>query len=246
MTLRAILKNNLELMEGIPLFSQCKPYLSAAFLFSIFVLLLSWFEEVVDDVLEGDTHKIDKKILEALRHPGDMSDPIGPHWLQEMMRDFTSLGGIGILLFITLSAAIYLFIINKRVRGIYLLCAIGTGTILSNVLKAGFDRPRPEIERYETYVATASLPSGHSMMATLVYLTLGALLAEAQPNRNIKIFFVSISVLVALIVGISRVYLGAHWPSDVLAGWLLGSAWALMFWMMERYLFNREYWKRKA
>jgi undecaprenyl-diphosphatase len=227
-------------LDRLPLPEKFKPFLVPAFLLGIFVFLISSFEEVVDDALEGDTHEIDTKIITMLRNPNDLSDPIGPFWLQEMIRDFTALGGIGVLTFITLATVIYLFVIKKYMRGVFLLAAISTGTMLSNFLKAEFERPRPDfVPHYETYVSSASLPSGHSMMAALVYLTLGALLAEIQPTKRLRIFFIVVPALLVIMVGFSRIYLGVHWPSDVVAGWIMGCAWALLFWMIERYLFTR-------
>ena len=110
------------------------------------------------------------------------------------------------------------------------LAAVGGGIVLSSLLKAGFERPRPELVPHGSLVYTASFPSGHSMMAAVVYLTLGALLARAQPRRRLKVYLLALAVLVTVAVGISRVYLGVHWPTDVLAGWTIGGAWALLWW----------------
>jgi undecaprenyl-diphosphatase len=120
-----------------------------------------------------------------------------------------------------------------------MLAAVASGTILTNILKAGFDRPRPDLVAHETFTYTASFPSGHSMMSAVVYLTIGTLLAQNEKSRKMKIFIMSVAVIMTMLVGISRVYLGAHWASDVLAGWLAGGAWALMFWLAENYLIYR-------
>ncbi len=198
--------------------------------------ILSSLQEVIDDVLEGDTFAIDNKILQSLRNPQDMSDPIGPGWLEEVMRDFSAMGGIAILTLLTLTAALYLFVNQKYFKAWFLIGAVLSGTILTNILKAGFNRPRPDLMPHDTFTFTASFPSGHSMMAALVYLTLGGLLAQNEKRMSMKIFILGIATSMALLVGISRVYLGAHWASDVLAGWLAGSAWALIFWLLENYL----------
>lgn len=210
-------------------------YIFPVSLFAIFITLLMGLEEIIDDALEGETRQFDMWILTSLRNPADLSDPVGPLWVEEMMRDFTALGGFSILTLLTVSAALYLFIIHKRLRAFYLVGVILSGSVLSNLLKMGFDRPRPDFVPHESYVYSTSLPSGHSLMSALVYLTLGALLADAQPKRRLKVFILSIAVFIAVLVGISRVYLGVHWPSDVLAGWMIGCAWALMFWTIERY-----------
>jgi undecaprenyl-diphosphatase len=114
--------------------------------------------------------------------------------------------------------------------------AVGGGTLLSFLLKGGFDRPRPELVPHGSYVYTASFPSGHSMMSAVVYLTLGALLVRIHPKRRTKAYILTIAVITTLAVGVSRVYMGVHWPSDVLGGWTLGAAWALLCWLVARWL----------
>ncbi len=199
------------------------------------------FNEVAEEVVEGDTHSIDTSLLLLLRDPADHNNPIGPRWLEEMMRDFTGLGGIGILTIVTVCSALYLTVIRKAGQAFYLLMAVSTGILVSNLLKHSFDRPRPDLVPHGSIVYTASFPSGHAMMSAIVYLTLGALLADAQPDRRLKIFIMFMSVSLTLLIGISRVYLGVHWPSDVLAGWTGGAAWALLFWIGARYLKARQW-----
>lgn len=214
--------------------------------FTLLLLLLTagaiWaFIELADEVIEGETRAIDEAILRALREPGDPSQPLGPIWLEEVFRDFTALGGAGVLMALTLAVAGFLGLQRKyRSMGI-LLVAVGSGLVLSLLLKIGFDRPRPELVPHGTYTFTASFPSGHSMMAAVVYLTLGALLARTQAQKRMKTYILSVAVLVTLLVGISRVYLGVHWPSDVLAGWTAGAAWALLWWAVARWLQRHRY-----
>jgi undecaprenyl-diphosphatase len=119
---------------------------------------------------------------------------------------------------------------------LYLIAAVGIGTIFSNLLKYGFGRPRPDLFPHGSITDTASFPSGHSLVAAIVYLTIGVLLAESQTRYRLKIYILSLAILIILLVGISRVYLQVHWPSDVLAGWLGGTAWALMFWIIAHYM----------
>lgn len=216
-------------------FLRKHPMFAAAALF-VFGCVSS-LDELFEEILEGDSHDIDTRILLALRNPLDHNDPLGPPWLEEMMRDFTGLGGIGVLTFITLASALYLYVTNKRGMAIYLLCAVASGALLSDLLKIGFDRPRPELVPHGSIVYMASLPSGHSLMSAVVYLTLGSLLAGTQSRHALRVYIFAIAVAIALLVGISRVYLGVHWPSDVLAGWMAGAAWACMFWILA-------YWRR--
>lgn len=207
------------------------------------VLLLAaaiWsFAELADEVLEQETHAFDEAVLLAMRSPGEPADPWGPGWIEEMGRDFTALGGVGVLTLISLAAVGYLLLQGKKRTALMVVLSISGGILLSTTLKHGFDRPRPDLVPHESIVYTASFPSGHSMMAAVVYLTLGVLLARAQPQRRMKVYLIALAVLVMLLVGISRVYLGVHWPTDVLAGWTVGTAWALMIWLIALWLQQR-------
>jgi undecaprenyl-diphosphatase len=186
------------------------------------------FIELADEVLEGETHAIDEAILVALRMPGDFSDPLGPGWLEEMMRDFTALGGTGVLTLLTLAVIGFLLVARAPRAALAVALAIGGGILLSTLLKSGFDRPRPDLVPHGSIVYTASFPSGHSMMSATVYLTLAALVSRVLRRRRLRFYLVGVAVLLTLLVGFSRVYLGVHWPTDVLAGWTLGATWALL------------------
>ncbi|UUP16483.1 phosphatase PAP2 family protein [Nitratireductor thuwali] len=194
------------------------------------------FVELVDEVAEGSTQAVDRMLLLALRNPADTTEPLGPAWLEEMMRDFTALGGVGVLTLITLAAAGYLFMLSRPKAGLAVILAVGGGILLSTVVKMVIDRPRPDLVPHGSYVATASFPSGHSMMAAVVYLTLAVMIARVRPRWTTKAYVLLWAVLVTLLVGISRVYLGVHWPTDVLAGWTVGSAWALLCWLATLWL----------
>ncbi len=194
------------------------------------------FMALASEVLEGESRALDTAILMLMRNPADAQDPLGPPWAEEAMRDLTALGGTAILSFFTLAAAAFFFILKQRAQAFYLLCAVGTGIIFSNALKAGFDIPRPDLFPHGSFVYTQSFPSGHSLMAAVVYLTLGVLLAENQRHRVLKLYIMGLAVTLTALIGISRVYLAVHWPSDVLAGWLAGSAWALMAWLIRTHI----------
>ena len=77
------------------------------------------------------------------------------------------------------------------------------------------------------------------MLAAVVYLTLGALLARVQPRRWLKAYVLGLAVVLTILIGLSRVYLGVHWPTDVLAGWTAGAAWGLMVWCVALWLQQR-------
>lgn len=197
------------------------------------------FVELAEDVIEGDTHAFDRAILLGLRSAADPTDPIGPLWVEEMARDITSLGGTAVLTLITVAAVIYLLLIRMRANAVLVIASVGGGMLLSTALKLVFDRTRPDLVPHAVHVYTASFPSGHAMLSAVTYLTLGALLARVQPDRRVKAYLLLIAVLVTLSVGVSRIYLGVHWPTDVLAGWCLGAAWAMLCWLVALWLQRR-------
>lgn len=194
------------------------------------------FVEVADDVLEGETRAVDERLMLMLRTPADTGDPLGPAWVEELARDVTAIGSAGILALITVAAAGFLVLQRKRPLALYLVAAVAGGTILSSLLKWGFARPRPDLVAHGQVVYTSSFPSGHSMISAVTFLTLGALLASGQTNRAMHAYLMGLAVFLTLIVGVSRVYLGVHWPTDVLAGWTAGAAWALVCWVLARRL----------
>ncbi len=213
--------------------------LSVLVVFALMALAIWAFAALAEEVMEGESHAFDTAILLALRNPHDTSDPLGPLWLEEIVRDFTALGGTGVLSFICLATVGFL-LLRRRFRMTALLAvALLGGTLLSSLLKIGFARPRPELVSKFSYVTSFSFPSGHSLMAAVVYLTLAAMLVRIQPNRVLKGYILFLAVLLTLMIGFSRVYLGVHWPTDVLAGWSIGSAWALLCWLAARALQKR-------
>jgi undecaprenyl-diphosphatase len=192
------------------------------------------FVALAGNVSEGDTHAFDERLLLLLRNPADHADPLGPRWVEEMMRDITGLAGTGILVLLTAGIAGYLALQRQARMALLLLLAIGGGSLLSTLLKQSFDRPRPDLVPHGVYVGSASFPSGHAMLAAVTYLTLGALLARIQPHRRLKAYLMLLAMLLTFLVGISRIYLGVHWPTDVLAGWAVGAVWALLCWLVVR------------
>ena len=185
------------------------------------------FGLLTGEMLEGETHAFDSRVLLAFRDPANLADPLGPPWVADAVRDLTSLGSTIMLTLIVLVVAGYLLLIGKRASALLLLLSVIGAALLSQLMKALFDRPRPDVVPHLAYVDSLSYPSGHAMMSAVLYLTLGALLARAQTGRKQQAYVFGVAVLLALIVGMSRVYLGVHWPSDVLAGWSVGAAWAM-------------------
>jgi undecaprenyl-diphosphatase len=194
---------------------------------------------LADEVVEGDTHAFDRAVLLALRTPGRLDDPLGPFWLEQTARDITSLGGYPVLILVTLAAIGFLLIARKSAAALLVLVSIGGGMLLSSGLKNVFDRTRPDLVPHAVEVYTTSFPSGHAMLSAVTYLTLGALLARVQPRRAVKAYLLTVAIALALLIGASRVYLGVHWPTDVLAGWCAGAAWAMLCWMVAAWLQRR-------
>ncbi len=200
----------------------------------VIALGLLGFAQLADEVFEQETHAFDAAVLTFLRLPEDTSTPIGPAWLLNAMTDITALGGYAVLTLLTIAAALYRFARDDRATGLIILAAIGSGAFLGNLLKLGFDRPRPDIVEHLTHAASSSFPSGHATLSAVTYLTLGALMARGQPGARLKALVLGGAILLTILVGFSRVYLGVHWPTDVLAGWCLGAAWAALWWLVLR------------
>lgn len=205
------------------------------------ILASLWgFIELADNVLEKETNSFDHYLLLSMRNPADPSDPLGPKWLEEVGRDITGLGGNAVLIMITLIAIGYLLLERNKKLALVLIFATAGALLVSHSLKAFFDRDRPDLVPHQVVVYSQSFPSGHSMLSAATYLTLGALLSRAQRRKRMKIYILSAAVVITLLVGVSRVYLGVHWPTDVLAGWVAGSFWALICWLLARHLYAHQ------
>jgi len=220
---------------------QLWPKLELEVVATIFIIAASSFVflKLVSEMREGETHAADEAILLALREPTDPSNPIGPPWVEAMFRDLTGLGSPVVLALITIAVVGYLWLERKRGTALFVVLAVVGGALLETLLKLSFARPRPELVSHLVDVNSFSFPSGHATMATITYLTLGVLLARAEERRRMKLYLLAVAVFVALLVGISRIYLGVHWPTDVLAGWCVGAAWALGCWLVATWLQRR-------
>src|SRR5918994_6287393 len=212
----------------IPVRSMVEARTLIALFITVGAMLL--FAEFVDRVVEGDTRAFDESVLLALRDRINLSDPIGPAWLQIMFRDITPLGGYAVVMLISLAVIGYLLMDGKRAAALWVLVSVGGGAVLSNVLKLVIERPRPDLVAPLVEVHTTSFPSGHATLAAVTYLTLGALLSRVEARRRAKIYVLTVAVALTLLIGVSRIYLGVHWPTDVLAGWCVGAAWAMLCW----------------
>ncbi|MEO8811601.1 MAG: phosphatase PAP2 family protein [Caulobacteraceae bacterium] len=197
------------------------------------------FLGVADEVTDGHTRVFDTGLILMLRHPGDITRPIGPAWLKLAAMDLTSLGAIAVLALIVLVVAGF-FLAERRWReSLLLIAAAGSGLMLVNILKQVFGRERPPVAMHVMVVDNASFPSGHAMLSAIVYLSMATLVAHFSRSRSVGVYAICAGILVTLIVGASRVFLGVHWPTDVIAGWALGSAWAMLWWLIALWVERR-------
>ncbi|MBL8300199.1 MAG: phosphatase PAP2 family protein [Rhodanobacteraceae bacterium] len=176
---------------------------------------------------DGGAHTLDRQIMLLLRD-ASANDPLGPAWFEDVMRDMTGLGGIGVVVGASLLLAGFLGL-QRRLKDMAILALSLIGAqILSAVSKLLVSRPRPDLVSHEAAIYSASFPSGHTLMATVAWVTFAMLLAADFDSRRARDYLLLVAWLVAAAVGCSRVYLGVHWPSDVLAGWAAGALWMLL------------------
>lgn len=197
------------------------------------------FIEIADEVTSGDSRSFDEWAVQSLRQAENLSEPIGPHWLKVAALDATALGGALVLTMMILFVGLFLLLEHKRGATLMVWAAAGGGQVLSFALKQLFQRPRPQVVPHLSEVSSASFPSGHSMMSAVVYLTLGALVAQFVVQRRVKVYVLSVAVFLTVMVGLTRIYLGVHYPTDVLAGWTAGLIWALLCWSVATRLQRR-------
>ncbi len=173
----------------------------------------------------GTYQALELQFMESMRRDGQ---PLGPFWALSAVRDLTALGSAVFVILMILLILGYLCL-RRRYR-LALLLALSTagGEILNTSLKNTFERARPDAALRLVEVSSTSFPSGHAMAASIFYLTVGLVLARAAERRREQTYFLVTALLLTFLTGFSRVYLGVHYPTDVLAGWAAGTAWALL------------------
>ena len=200
------------------------------------VSALAFAAFLVHDIAQGRALKLDTTLLLALRQPGHLDTPIGPPWLEQSAIDLSALGGFTLLWLLGGATLGFMLYVKRRAEAVWLGASIIGASLLNTLLKLSLHRPRPELVPHLVQVSNASFPSGHAMISAAIYLTIGAMLAEAQSQTSARGYLMAFAALLTILIGCSRVYLGVHWPSDVLAGWCFGSLWALVVFAANRAL----------
>lgn len=148
------------------------------------------------------------------------------HSLDAVMLEVTALGTGTVVLMIVAVAALFLVLTSHKYSAALLLASTAGGIVLNGLLKIGFDRPRPAIFLPQVQTVSSSFPSGHAMSAAIVYTTVAYLAARLHKRRWARWLVMSAAFVVIAMISISRLYLGVHYPSDVVAGLAIGLAWA--------------------
>lgn len=224
-----------KFMRRLSRFNPVREYRAWLLAFTASLLAYGFFR-LTGEMLEGETRHFDETLLLSLREPADHALPIGPPWLTKVMTDLTALGGTTVLSLITVLVLVYLLLRGAYRTAVFVTVSVLGGWLLSSGLKLGVARPRPDLVPHLVEVYDLSFPSGHAMLSAITYLTLGALLSRLETRPALRLFFPVVAFLLTFGIGFSRVYLGVHYPTDVLGGWAAGMAWASLSWLAARQL----------
>lgn len=216
---------------------------SAAWLWPVLILAglgaLGFGLHLTDEISDGESYRFDTWILIHLRHAANTAIPIGPKWLELSATDLSALGGFTLQWLLGGAAVVFLLYIRKRAEAAWLAASVLGASLFNTVLKHSLHRARPEVVPHLTMVDNASFPSGHAMISAAILLTIGAMLAETVKGTAARFYIMAFAGLLVFLIGLSRLYLGVHWPTDVLAGWCLGGVWALIVFAANRLLRRR-------
>jgi undecaprenyl-diphosphatase len=194
------------------------------------------FLVLAGEVMEGETLAFDKKIVLAFRKADDPSRPVGPAWMTGALLDLTALGGPAVLGLVVLAVIGFLVLQQRYRTAFFIFLTAASGEVVGYAMKNVFLRPRPSLVPHLREVfSNSSFPSGHAMQSAIVYLTLGAMLMRIAEGRLTKIYCMGMAMLLTFLVGLSRLWLGVHYPTDVLAGWIVGLFWASLCWLIAQH-----------
>jgi undecaprenyl-diphosphatase len=214
---------------------RTKPDLAWLLLGLAACVLIFVFLHLSSEVMEGDTQTFDVKILHALRKAHDPSKPIGPEWVAFAVDDLTSLGSPFVLGLMVVAVTGFLLLQTHYRMALVVLLTSSSGALVGNAMKALFVRPRPTVVPHLREVVSSSFPSGHAMDSAVIYLTLAAMLMRISSSRLTKAYLLTVALGLTFIVGMTRLFLGVHYPSDVLGGWMFGFVWASVCWLVARH-----------
>jgi undecaprenyl-diphosphatase len=198
-------------------------------------VLLLVFLMLASEVMEGDTLAMDTKIVRALRSADDPSRPIGPVWMTGVLEDLTALGGPAVTWLVILSVTGYLLLEAKYRDAFVVFVTAASGDLVNHAIKNVFARARPTVVPHLREAFSSSFPSGHSMESAIVYLTLAAMTMRIVRGRITKAYCLGLAILITALVGVSRVFLGVHYPTDVIGGWIIGLFWASLCWLIAQH-----------
>jgi undecaprenyl-diphosphatase len=194
-------------------------------------VLLFAFLLLAGQVMEGQTLAFDRKILLGFRKADDPSLPIGPAWMTSALLDLTALGGPTVIALVVLGVIGFLVLQTRYHTAFFIFLTACTGELVSFAMKSVFSRPRPSLAPHLREAFSSSFPSGHAMQSAIIYLTLGAMMMRISQGRLTKIYCCTVAMMLTFLVGLSRVWLGVHYPTDVLGGWIVGLFWASICWL---------------
>lgn len=194
---------------------------------------------LTDEISDGASFRFDSAVLLALRHPSNHAIPIGPAWMELSAIDLSALGGFTLQWLLGGAALIFLLCIRKRAEAAWLGASVIGASLLNTSIKLELHRARPEVVPHLTMVKNASFPSGHAMISAAILLTIGAMISETVKSTAGRVYIMTFAGFLVLLIGLSRLYLGVHWPTDVMAGWCLGGFWALTVFAANRALRRR-------
>ena len=192
--------------------------LSIAGLCWLSVAFIAW------SVMRGGTVSFDEAGLFLWRN-ADLS-PIGSAHTLEIVRDITSLGGVFLRHLFAIAAILSLIMMGMRRTAWHLTLIVSLGWTANSGLKALFSRPRPDIVPHLMGASGNSFPSGHSFNAAVVYVSIALIFAAMSQRTAVRYLLIASALLLSIMIAWSRVWLGVHWPTDVIAGWLGGVGWA--------------------
>lgn len=198
-------------------------YILATLGFSLVAFL---FLELWSEIDEGDARAIDRAVLIGFRNATDTSSMIGPAWMEQVMKDITTLGSPTILVLAVVAATGFMAAKKSYNMAAIMLGASLSGSLLVTLFKDFFNRARPDVVAQLVEETSMSFPSGHASNSAIIYLTITVLFIRVESSLRTRVLAAALGALIVLSVGISRLALGVHWPTDVLAGWLFGTMWA--------------------